>query len=160
MTEVIGTATDAHEDDFGLWSHFDLSSVQSAQDVRIKVLEGHIDGFSIGYKVIRAIPTEFMGRRITDLLELSWYETTVTVLPVNELAMITAAKSLIGSAPDTPEGRAHAEKIEEALQSLDLLVREGPQTLEGKSSPSRLLQQIAIERRKLELLMVQEEEVT
>lgn len=51
--DIIGTVVDAREDDKGLWVSARFSTVQSAQDVRTQLREGHLDEFSIEFRAIR-----------------------------------------------------------------------------------------------------------
>ncbi len=91
--EVIGTVTQAKEDDVGLWMHAELSSTRTAQEIRRNVLDGHIGNLSIGYVVKDSSRVEVDGKSANGLKELAWYETTVTATPANEQAIITAAKA-------------------------------------------------------------------
>jgi HK97 family phage prohead protease len=63
VMDVIGTVTQAKEDPFGLWIHAKLSSVDLAQEVRTKILEGHIKGLSVGYVVRQESYTEIGGKK-------------------------------------------------------------------------------------------------
>jgi len=93
--EVIGTVTEMREDEHGLWFHAKLSSDELAQRIRVKVIEGHIDGCSIGFLPVR---WDFMtlddGSQVLEHLECKAYEVTLTVKPVMPLAVITGAKSI------------------------------------------------------------------
>lgn len=96
--EVIGTLTEAKEDDFGLWMHAELSATSVAQETRRKIVEGHVNGLSIGYIKKKWTDTEEDGKMVRDLLELMLLEVTVTTIPANELATITAAKAVTETA--------------------------------------------------------------
>jgi HK97 family phage prohead protease len=96
--ECIGTITQAKEDDYGLWIHADLASTDDAQNIRAKVVEGHISSLSVGYVPIRweVRNTEMENGEVVQTiahLETRLAEVTTTVRPANELATITAAKS-------------------------------------------------------------------
>lgn len=107
--EVIGTITEAKEDEFGLWIHAELSGVQIAQDTRQKVTEGHVKGLSVGYNVMDWGFVEMDGKAdIIELRELRLLEVTVTANPANELAAITAAKALERAAELTGTQAAEA----------------------------------------------------
>ena len=90
--EVIGTIKEAKEDEHGLWIRAELSSIESAQDVRTLVQEGHVKNMSIGYNIINAEPAVIDGAEVYELKELRLLEVTVTTHPANELAVITGAK--------------------------------------------------------------------
>lgn len=102
-SEVIGTVTQAKEDDIGLWMHAVLSRTRTAQEIRQNVIDGHIGFLSIGYVTKDAEMALVDGKEIQDLKELALWEVTVTTVPVNELAHITDAKSEAVLAKDVPE---------------------------------------------------------
>ncbi len=93
VLECIGTITEMKEDDFGLWFHADLSSVQMAQDVRTKVQEGHLNRASVGYGPVHWDFIDIDGRTVLEHLECKVFEVTITVIPANEMAELTAVKS-------------------------------------------------------------------
>ncbi len=99
--QVIGTVTAAGEDERGLWVPADLSAVQRAQDIRTRILEGTVKSLSVGYRAIRWENRQIDGVAAVVHLESALFEVTVTVKPVNELAVITAAKSLTASSQDS-----------------------------------------------------------
>lgn len=92
--DAIGKITEAKEDEYGLWIHAEFSSAPSAQEIRTKIQEGILWGLSIGYELIKWQETKEDNRVIVDLLEIKLLEATVTAHPMNEQAVITAAKSL------------------------------------------------------------------
>jgi len=91
--QVVGTITQAREDDIGLWIHADLSSDATAQEARAKAAEGHVTGLSIGYAIIGKSESNVDGEIVMDLTELKLLEVTLTPFPANELAEVTSAKS-------------------------------------------------------------------
>ena len=92
--EVLGTIVEAKEDAKGLWIRATLASDQVAQAMRAKIVDGHVSGLSVGYRILQQSPEMLgNGKSITKLTELKLREGTVTVFPVNELAAITGAKS-------------------------------------------------------------------
>jgi len=96
VLECVGGITEAKEDDVGLWFHAELSSVQMAQDVRVKVGEGLIGHSSVGYAPLKWKEIEWTdGEPAVELLEARWLETTLTNMPANELAVLTAAKAVL-----------------------------------------------------------------
>jgi len=100
VADVIGTVTQAKEDEYGLWIHADFSSIQLAQDIRTKINEGSISGLSVGFELIRYEEERLDGKTtILNLLECRLSEATITVKPMNEQAVITAAKDLQSQLP-------------------------------------------------------------
>ena len=150
--EIIGLCTEAREDDYGLWSHFELSSAALAQDVRAKVLEGMVSSMSVGYMPKRWEDVEEGGLRVRNLTECAWLETTITAMPANELAVITAAKPLRDSADtirmDDPRSASVLEAMRNLSAELDALIR-------GKESQpeaqSKTLPQLRSWQREIEL---------
>ncbi len=140
-TDLIGTITEAKEDDFGLWYHAELSSVKLAQDSRTLVTEGHLNFNSVGF-----MPLEYKeiaewddGLPATELLKAIWLETTLTNVPANDQSIITAAKNILAQTDSALEGRevlsaedlGKAEKLLAQLSSLS----EGVEKLISLNSP-------------------------
>jgi len=132
VLDVVGTVTEAKEDEYGLWIHAEFAGTQAAQTVRQVVAEGHVGGLSIGYLPVQWSFAEIEGKQVVELRELKLLEVTVTALPANEAAAITAAKAVVemaesverdvgalsgkGSRDLTP---AEAASVEGALRKLD-----------------------------------------
>lgn len=94
---VLGTIYDAAEDERGLRIKARFSSAPSAQDVRTKLLEGHLTRMSIGYEPMdHAYEDLEDGRRVRLLKEIKLWETSVVVFPMNPEAAVSRVKSLLG----------------------------------------------------------------
>jgi HK97 family phage prohead protease len=128
-THVLGTIYDAAEDSKGLKIWARLSAAPSAQDVRIKLVEGHLRKMSIGYEAMGYRFGEAPdGSQVRFLLELKLYEGSVVVFPMNTEAAITEAKSLLAqlSEPDraavlaelAPESKATVSESRTALSEV------------------------------------------
>ncbi len=98
--EVIGTVTQAREDEFGLWIHADLSSDATAQEARIKAVEGHVTGLSIGYKEIQTGKAILDNRPVNEVKEIRLYEVTLTPFPMCVEAGVTSAKDITPPQPE------------------------------------------------------------
>lgn len=116
VPELIGTWTEAEEDDFGLRFKARFSSDQLAQDTRRKIAEGHVDTLSVGFGPIAygwktqcadcgelypegdsncpGCKSDRGGTMVLEHTEAKLYEATVTAIPMNEEAEIIAAKTL------------------------------------------------------------------
>jgi len=95
---VLGTIFDASEDETGLKIKAKFSSAPSAQDVRTKLLEGHLDRMSIGYDPVEyAFVDGEDGRQNRKLIEIKLWEASVVVFPMNPEAAVGRVKSLLGS---------------------------------------------------------------
>lgn len=88
---VIGVVREAKEDDYGLWFRAAMSSVQRAQDVRIKTKEGILNAISFGFDIIK----DKMNEGSRQLLELKLWEISSVIWGMNPLAQATGAKSAI-----------------------------------------------------------------
>lgn len=88
---VVGVVREAKEDDYGLWFRAAMSSVQRAQDIRIKTKEGILNAISFGYDVVKDKMIE--GTR--QLLELKLWEVSSVIWGMNPLAQTIAVKSAI-----------------------------------------------------------------
>ena len=72
-----------------------LSKAPTAQDVKTKMLEGHINKLSIGFNVIKH-RFEKMGEKSVRILEeLKLWEISAVGFPANEMASIETVKSAI-----------------------------------------------------------------
>jgi HK97 family phage prohead protease len=116
---VIGSVRQAKEDGIGLWIKAGFSKTPKAQDIRTKMIEGHLKGMSFTYDAVRHRMGQFNGKSARFLEELKLFEATVTPFPMNTLA-IASAKAAMTSAsvndlPDSafayiePGGKKDAE---------------------------------------------------
>lgn len=104
---VLGTVVEAKEDKRGLWIKAKLSTAPSVQDLRVKMLEGHIDRMSIGYSPVkhRYEKRDVDGRQFTVrvLEEIKLHEVSVVAFPANERAAIASVKHAINAAAEALE---------------------------------------------------------
>jgi HK97 family phage prohead protease len=87
---VIGSVVHAVEDHFGLKVRARFSSIPKAQDIRTRMIEGHLRGMSFTYEPKRSYRGEKDGKQVRFLQEVRIYEATVTPFPMNELALASA----------------------------------------------------------------------
>lgn len=91
---TIGTVTQAREDDRGLYIAASLAGTPDAQAIRQKVMEGHLNRFSIGFEVVRERwERDPAGNLIRYIDELKLYEVSVVPFPMNEQAAVTGIKA-------------------------------------------------------------------
>lgn len=145
--DIIGTVTEAKEDEYGLWVHAEFASTDLAQDTRTQVTEGHVENLSVGYVPIDwEVETNDDGEEIIHHKEMALYDVVITAVPVNEQAVITAAKTATtaadclqsrfiqdakaGSGPNTLE--AYRDRLKAAAKSL----RNAADTLEAVGNTS------------------------
>lgn len=143
--DIIGTVTEAKEDEYGLWIHGEFTSTDLAQDTRTQVTEGHVENMSVGYVPIDwETETDDDGKEVVRHKEMALYDVVITAVPVNEQAVITAAKTASTAAdclqskfiqdakagPDTLE--AYRDRLKAAAKSL----RDAADTLEAVGNTS------------------------
>ena len=87
---VIGSVTHLAEDGYGASIRARFSSIPKAQDIRTKMIEGHLNGLSFTYEAIRSHRGMFDGQPARYLDELRVHEATVTPIPMNVHATASA----------------------------------------------------------------------
>lgn len=133
---VLGTIYDAEETDKGLRIKARFSSAPSAQDVRTKLVEGHLKSLSIGYEATKYSFAEVDGKTVRNLEEVKLWETSVVVFPMNPQATISRVKSLAG-ALSVDERKALAEALVEADAIEDsTLTSEGDAEASAEATPN------------------------
>lgn len=95
VNSVLGTIFDAKEDDYGLLVRAQMSAAQSAQDARMKMIEGHVNKMSIGYETMNADMEDRNGEPVRLLKEIKLWEASVVVFPMNPQAVISRVKSIM-----------------------------------------------------------------
>jgi HK97 family phage prohead protease len=109
---VIGSVSKAAEDATGLRITARFSSVPKAQDIRTKMIEGHLKGMSFTYETVRSYVGTAAGKSVRYLQELKIFEATVTPFPMNTLALASAKAPDQGniSTPDAGDLNAAARR--------------------------------------------------
>jgi hypothetical protein len=127
VSDVIGTVKSAVEDAHGLSIIAEFSADDAAQAIREKIVGGHVRGLSVGYNTINSSIGYIDGKEVLELFEVRLAEVTVTPFPVNEQALITAAKavsnvsSLIGRDAPITDRDALMQAIHELRRATDAL---------------------------------------
>jgi len=135
--EVIGSVVSGVEDDFGLRIQAQLARTQQAQDIRSLIIDGHVRGLSIGYEVLGARDVVEDGEVVQELTEVRLREVTVTARPANELAVITAAKSLESAARAAGipiKEHSAPVTLADVAEAARALAAEAEQLMKGKAS--------------------------
>jgi HK97 family phage prohead protease len=94
---LIGSVKQAREDSTGLWVRAGFSGTDKAQDIRTKMIEGHLRGMSFTYETVKHYMGTVAEKSVRYLQELKLFEATVTPFPMNTLAL-ASAKSAAGTA--------------------------------------------------------------
>lgn len=94
---VIGSVTAMLEDGKGAKVKARFSGVAKAQEVRQKMLEGHLSGMSFTYQPIKYSFGQIDGKEVRYLEEVKVFEATVTPFPMNVEALASAKDNLSGA---------------------------------------------------------------
>ena len=94
VRSIVGKLVEAKEDDYGLWTAFELLDGPDGEEVRRRVAAGLLNGLSIGYHVKDTRqPTESEReagvRRVLTSVHLA--EISVVIAPANDLARLVAS---------------------------------------------------------------------
>ena len=120
VESVLGTVVEAKEDDHGLWFKAQLSAAPAVQETRVKMLEGHINRLSIGFRTIKDHydRSEDNGNpSIRYIDEVKLYEVSAVPFAANEEAVITSVKA--GALIDLAmAGEINKEEIKIAIDRL------------------------------------------
>lgn len=118
-SDVLGSIIAAKEDDYGLWVRGVFSPDPASQEIREKVVNGHIRYFSAGFRIInyRQHVEHESGAMVDELTELALMEGTITPFPANNMAVITAAKDLRETAMEIDD-----PKLDLIMRKLDGLL--------------------------------------
>lgn len=130
-SKVVGSFT-AKEDARGLFIDADFLPDPDSQNVRIKCKalreRGVKLGLSIGYQIIRSAWDKVKGESVRLLQELKLNEGSLTLFPMNEMALVTGVKShdddtALPEAPDTstPTGEPQVDTSTPEANCLHLL---------------------------------------
>ncbi|WP_448538404.1 HK97 family phage prohead protease [Sphingobium yanoikuyae] len=97
----IGKIMELRDSDEGLYFKARFSDSHDGQNVRQQFLDGTLDSFSIGYRVIQKQADRVKDRRVLRLKEIALHEISAVTFPCNELAILSAVKGDIASSfPD------------------------------------------------------------
>jgi hypothetical protein len=133
VLDCVGQVTSAKEDDVGLFFHADfIPDDELAANVRNKVVRKIVKACSVGYGPITWGFTEIDGREVIEHTESKLYEVTLTLVPMNEQALLTAAKSLGVPAEDLDAVAAvmsiGAGTLEDSRSQIDVVGRDKVET--------------------------------
>lgn len=120
--DVIGKMIEANEDEYGLYSKFQMGRTMNATDAKTLIDDGMVDGLSVGFLPVRweTMLDKANEREIRRWLEVNLLEVTLTPFPCCETAGITASKAL--------------EKFEQRLKALGAYVQDPSPELVEKAS--------------------------
>ena len=125
---VLGTVISAKETPEGLFFRAKLSLAASVQDIKAKMIEGHLKFLSIGFQTLKQDFTEAVvhGRRVftRHIREVRLWEISLVPIPVNEGTGITHIKGLLGGLSlddvflDALCGQKNEQNLETAIKGL------------------------------------------
>lgn len=93
----IGLITELKDSEEGLLFKARFSDSHDGQNVRAQFLDGTLDSFSIGYRVIQKQADRVNGQKVLRLKEIALHEISAVAFPCNELAKMSAVKGDIAS---------------------------------------------------------------
>ncbi len=95
--DVVGLmpSEDMEETDKGLFIRAKFLNIRAGQDARIKAKSKSVTGLSIGFIPVRFDFDEIDGKQVRRLQEVKLIEITMTVIPMNQEALVLNAKSAI-----------------------------------------------------------------
>ncbi len=97
----IGRILELRDSEEGLYFKARFSDSHDGQNVRSQFLDGTLDSFSIGYRVLQKQSDRVNDRKVLRLKEIALHEISAVTFPCNELAKLTAVKGDIASSfPD------------------------------------------------------------
>jgi len=97
----IGRILELKDSDEGLYFKARFSDSHDGQNVRSQFLDGTLDSFSIGYRVLQKQADRLNDRKVLRLKEIALHEISAVTFPCNELAKLSAVKGNIASSfPD------------------------------------------------------------
>lgn len=129
VNALLGTITKASEDNTGLHFTAKLSEAQSVQDVKQKMIEGHLKQTSFSFRTIaQEFPKDGTPEAVIDntpvyryLKEVSLLDIAPVVIAANERAHITSVKSLVSQIQlGEIDEKELTDVIEEMLKLTDL----------------------------------------
>jgi len=120
----IGSFTSLSQDAHGLKVRAKFASTPDAQAVRQKMIEGHVTGLSIGYRIFKYKMGQQAGEPTRYLLELGLLEGSVTPIPMNRLA-VASAKAIetkgVLSDEDAQQLYVWIEQAETTIEQIETL---------------------------------------
>lgn len=118
VKSVLGTVIDAYEDDIGLFIKARLADTESVNEIRQKLIQGHLSKMSIGFFIEKQSFIEDAGKEVRVIEKANLMEISVVTIPANDRATILSVK-----AQETKEADAMiaAEKKELQEPSIEFL---------------------------------------
>jgi HK97 family phage prohead protease len=114
VRNVIGTLTEAEEDNKGLKIRVQFARDADSQAIRQKMIDGHVRKMSIGYEPLQWRYETRGQNRIRVLEDIRLWEVSAVVFPANPRAVIQTVKSAVAEAIDTVVAGAVAAGGDEA----------------------------------------------
>jgi HK97 family phage prohead protease len=114
VRDVLGTLTDAIEDNKGLKIKVRFAKDADSQAIRQKMMDGHVRKMSIGYEPLQWRYETRGQKRVRVLEDVKLWEVSAVVFPANPAAVIQTVKSAVAETIDTVVAGAVAAGGDEA----------------------------------------------
>ena len=139
--QAIGVWKSFREDDKGLYVSGRISKTQLGNDVRELARDGGVTGLSIGYQPVRF----HYDKDIRVLTEVEVHEVSLVAIPANDMARVTAAKSILqsGKVPDERELEAVLRAGGLSRRQAKRLLQHGYAGMTASHTAAHLLEQMA-----------------
>ncbi|WP_304455983.1 HK97 family phage prohead protease [Nocardiopsis sp. YSL2] len=114
VRDVLGTLTEAEEDNRGLKIKVRFANDADSQAIRQKMMDGHVRKMSIGYEPLQWRYETRGQKRVRVLEDVKLWEVSAVVFPANPAAIIQTVKSAVAETIDTVVAGAVAAGGDEA----------------------------------------------
>ena len=121
---LLGAPTKLFEDSTGLFGKFKISKTRLGEETHELVTDGVLDSFSFSYSADEYKIDEKENTR--DLLAVTLYEASLCSMPMNEEAVVTGFKGLLGFTANmtlTEQAQAYAEGMAKLTNDLRDMVK-------------------------------------
>lgn len=150
IDNILGSLSDARDEEGGLWIDAQLSSVERAQQARTLIKEGHLSSFSIG----ATINSHHMEKNIQISTEVTLWEVSLVSFPADPNARIA---TILSGNDNLSRLAAHINSMPAALQQelssmLELsALQTGTTALQSHPTHKQLMQKMRLLEQELEI---------
>jgi hypothetical protein len=90
---VLGTVVDAYSDETGLFIEARLADTPKVEEIRQKLMQGHIKKMSVGFYIKDMRYDRYDGQEVRVITDVDMVEVSVVPIPANDRAEILSVKS-------------------------------------------------------------------
>lgn len=115
-SHTLGTVIEAEEMERGLWTLSDFATTEDAQQIKQKMIEGHIDRLSVGFEPINGERVERNNQKVWRHTEGKLLEVSALPVSANTEAIITSVKQACRSVDHDRFGASDEALVEKILE--------------------------------------------